>query len=479
MGDFPRWPSGPGHYSLMDALRGISRDGPPRYPYRAYALSPPPMFDVDFRYLDDPDNTQKDFFDRLHRIRLGDDWLLDLGAQIQWRHQFEMNSRLSGSNNSFDTLRTTFYANLWYRDRIGLFVQPYDARIFDEEMPIGPLDADHHDLQSLFVDLNLGKIRDEAVHLRVGRQELLYGSQRLISTLDWVNVRRAFQGVKFFRTSEKLDVDLFWVQPINVLEPHANSVHESRWNHADGDQNLVGVWTTYRPRKNHFIDAYYLMLDNDNRNTALGIERMPFQVNTIGGRYYGDYRQFLWDVEVMLQVGESGRNDLLAGSSSLGVGYHFADVPLDPTLWFYYDFASGDRDPGRGRHTTFNQFFPFGHYYQGWSDVVGRQNLHDIGVYLGAWPTKWIVVRLQYHHLVLASEKDALYNIVGVPYRRDPTGEAGRHVGDDLSLIVNFHIDAHSDVLVGYAHLFPGRFIRRTGSDDQVGMFYLVWNLHF
>lgn len=479
LGDFPRWPSGPGYYSLMDALRGTRRDGPPRYPYRAYGLSPPPLFDVDFRYLDDPNNTQKDVFDPIHRIRLGEDWLLNLGAQVQWRHQNEQSSRLSGNNNTFDMLRTTIYADLWYRDKVRAFVQPYDARIFDEDLPIGPLDADHHDIQNLFVDMNLGEVRDKAVYLRVGRQEMLYGSQRLISTLDWANVRRTFEGVKVFRTSEKLDLDLFWVQPVNVFAPHANSVYESRPNHADGDQNLVGLWTTYRPRKNHFVDAYYLMLDNDNRNTALGIERMPFQVHTIGGRYYGDYGRFLWDVEAMLQVGESTRNDLLAGSSSVGVGYHFQGAPLDPTLWAYYDFASGDQDPGSGRATTFHPLFPFGHYYQGWSDVVGRQNVHDLGAYLGVWPTKWIMVRLQYHHLELVSEKDALYNIIGIPYRRDPSGDAGRHIGDDLSLIVNFHIDAHLDILTGYAHLFPGRFVRRTGSDDQVGMFYLIWNFHF
>ena len=51
---------------------------------------------------------------------------------------------------------------------------------------------------NLFADIKLGQFLNGPAYLRVGRQELLYGSQRLISTLDWVNTRRTFQGIKGF-----------------------------------------------------------------------------------------------------------------------------------------------------------------------------------------------------------------------------------------------------------------------------------------
>ena len=42
----------------------------------------------------------------------------------------------------------------------------------------------------MFADVRLFKFgdKDNPVYFRVGRQELLYGSQRLISTLDWANM---------------------------------------------------------------------------------------------------------------------------------------------------------------------------------------------------------------------------------------------------------------------------------------------------
>ena len=50
---------------------------------------------------------------------------------------------------------------------------------------------------------------------------------------------------------------------------------------------------------------------------------------------------------------------------------------MNPQFWLRYDFASGDNNLTDGDRTTFNQLFPFGNYYLGWIDRVGRQNIHD------------------------------------------------------------------------------------------------------
>ena len=105
--------------------------------------------------------------------------------------------------------------------------------------------------------------------------------------------------------------------------------------------------------------------------------------------------------------------------ATAGLGYHFADVPCNPTLWAYYDCASGDDEPGRGRYATFNQLFPFGHYYLGWIDLVGRQNIQDFNLHLYLYPDEWITVWTQYHCFQLDQPRDALYNAAGVG---DPPG---------------------------------------------------------
>lgn len=472
-GFFQMPPQGPGYYSALDVLEHNWRDKPPRFPYPSFALIQFPFFDADFRYLDDPKNTQHDHFDPLHRLHPGDNWLFATGGQASWRHMHEINSRLSGRDNDYDLTRLRIFGDLWYQDKFRAYVEFLDARTFNQDLaPLAP-DATGADLLNAFIDVKIADIDDYPAYVRFGRQELLLGSQRLISPPDWLNVRRTFQGVRAFRQGEKFDVDLFWVQPVVP--------DSSAFDSVDNDQNFVGAWTTYRPQKGHFLDKYYLFLDNTSPARALGENQaVPYNVHTIGGRYAGDKNQFLWDVEGMFQLGERGNQSIVAGAFTVGGGYHFKDLPWNPTLWAYYDYASGDDQPGRGNYGTFNQLFPFGHYYLGWLDLVGRQNIQDVNFHLYLYPAKWITVWTQYHCFRLASANDALYNAAGVPLRRDVTGRAGNNVGQELDFIVNFHLGSHSDILVGYSHLFAGDFLRNTAANAAAGddpeLFYLMYS---
>jgi hypothetical protein len=468
-GFFSILPTGPGYYSLGDALTGNWREGPPKYPYPRFGLMQPSFFDADFRYLDDPTNTETDFFDPLKRVRLGDNWLFSTGGMTWARYMNESNSRLTEANNVYLLNRVRAYGDLWYRDAFRLYAEFIGAYSNWQDLPPGITDINRADFQNLFIDLKAGELGGKPVYVRAGRQELLYGSQRLISPPDWANTRRTFQGVKAFRAGETFDLDLFWVQPVIPNPGELDSV--------DNNQNFVGAWTTYKPKKGQAIDAYYLMLDNTNAVTQQGIVRAPFTRHTVGGRYVGDRDgTLLWDVEGAMQLGTEARQNVIAGMATAGLGYHWKDAPLTPTAWAYYDYASGDDAPNAGTVHTFNHLFPFGHYYLGWLDLVGRQNIHDLNFHLYLYPTKWTTVWLQYHRFWLAASRDALYGIAGQAYRRDPTGQAGTDVGHELDVIFNFHLTKHADLLTGYSYLVGGDFLKRTAGPDRAvdaGLYYL------
>ena len=305
-------------------------------------------------------------------------------------------------------------------------------------LPPLPIDRNDAALLNLFVDFKLADLDGHPAYIRGGRQELLFGSQRLISPLDWANTRRTFQGVRAFRQTEKWDFDLFWVQPVIPNVGKVDSV--------DNNLNFVGAWATVRPKAGQSIDAYYLMLDNTSTLTLLDIPRGNFTRHTFGGRYAGVEGNFLFDIEAAMQLGSQNGRDVVAGMSTVGAGYNFKDAPLTPTIWAYYDYASGG-NPTSGTAHTFNQLFAFGHYYLGWVDQVGRQNIHDLNFHLYLYPAKWLTTWLQFHSFWLADDRDALYNAGGIPTRRDATGSAGSHVGEELDFVVNFHLTKHLDLL--------------------------------
>lgn len=473
LGYFLIGPTGPGYYSLRDVLEHHARPAPPFYPYPPQSLKAYSFFDADFRYLERPDNTQHDWLDPLKRVHLCDNWLFSNGGEVRFRQMNEVDRQLTGLDNNYQLYRTRLFGDLWYRDQFRVFVEYIDARSFNEDLPSLTIDENQNDLLNAFVDLKLAEPAGKPGYLRVGRQELLLGSERLISPLEWANARRTFQGLKAFRQGEHFDVDLFWVQPVI---PNAGD-----FDSVDDDQNFVGVWTTYRRQRGRFLDLYFLNLDQARRVPTVGNVPGSFNVSTLGWRWCGDYQgRFLWDTELMTQWGRRVNQDICAGACTGGLGYHFADLPMDPQFWVYYDWASGDQSPGRGAvYGTFNQLFAFGHYYLGYLDLVGRQNIQDVSTQFALYPVPWVLFLTQFHHFELASSRDALYNAAGAPIRRDPSGRAGRHVGEEIDLLLNVHLSAHQDVLLGYSKLFAGRFIKQTGNPGSPELFYAQYQFRW
>ena len=467
-------PADAGYYSLLDVLRGRYRQAPPKYPYPRFGIIPWSFFDADWRYLDNPANQEYDAFDFFKRIRFLDDNLMfTTGGVFRYRYNNEVDSRLTGRDNVYELTGTRVYGDLWFRDIARIYGEFINAQSFDQDLAPLPIDQYNPNFLNLFADLKVWTVQDQPVYFRAGRQELLYGSQRLISPLDWANTRRTFQGAKLFWQNEKLSLDAFCVQPVVAS---ANSFASVNF-----EQLFTGVWGTYRPSKGEIVDLYYLNLDDSSHVNAgqFGVLG-AMNVSTVGSRWYGDKNNWLWDTEGMLQFGSFSNQGILAKAYTMGGGYHFSEVPLKPQIWVYYDYASGDPDPGvNSVHRTFNQLFPFGHYYFGMMDLVGRQNINDFHAEISFFPTRWITCWGQYHVLRLDSPKDALYNSAGVATRIDPTGKSGTDVGEILTGIINFTLDKHQNVFVQYSHLYAGDFIRKTGPNGSPDELYFMYNFRW
>lgn len=475
-GIFVKPPMGPGYFSLLDLIDGNEREKPQVDPLPPSALTTTPAFDFDFRYLEQPGH-EKDFFDPVKRIHLGSDWLLSFGGSFWYRYMHETDSRLNaaGINNDYHLLRTRLHADLWYQDQFRLFAEMLDARALGLDLPALAIDKNHTDMLNLFADVKLGQFMDGPAYLRVGRQELLYGSQRLISTLDWANTRRTFQGVKTFWQTPAFNLDAFWVRPM-VTEPN-------QFDNWDKDRNFVGLWGTYKAIPGQVLDLYYLSLvDNRNVSPANITQGNVLQgdsiLHTIGARWVGDYERILYELEGMYQFGKRSHLDISAFSIASGVGYQLP-LPMNPQFWLRYDFASGDKNHRDGRSNTFNQLFPFGHYYFGYIDQIGRQNIHDFNAQFTLHPQPWVTFLGQYHRFYLANKRDYLYNAAGAGTIRDITGQSGSHVGDEIDFTINFHLSRHQDVLLGYSKLFTGEFLKNTRPGVSPDLFYAQYNFRF
>jgi hypothetical protein len=491
----PGWfllpPSGPGYYTGLDAFRGKCLDKAPFYPYR------PVFYDNDFRYLDKVDGKPVDCLDDLKRIHIGtffdpcnDDWLLSVGGEERLQFKQENggnNGRITGADNNYQLLRSRVYGDLWYKDQFRIYIEYIDAESYNQNLPPLSIDVNRSDILNAFADIKIGELNDHPIYTRLGRQELLYGSQRLVSPLDWANTRRTFDGAKVFWHGDNVDVDAFWVRPV-VVDP-------KRLDSSDDKRQFMGVFTTYRPAKTQAVDLYYFYLDDANPQTLGRVAggRGGYEVNTFGARYSGDHKveanccgrspgSLLWDFEGGYQFGDyTARNDS-SGFATAGVGWAFMDLPMQPQLWGYFDYASGTPGlSGTGQFSTFNQLFPFGHYYLGGLDDEGRENVHDLNFQGTVYPTKWITGIAQIHFFSLDQPADALRG-KGPDFpviRNSVHGDAGTTVGDELDLIASFQLDRHSNLSFGYSKLFEGDFIRKTGPSVSPEFYYAQYSFRW
>ncbi len=473
-GPFPMPPTGPGYYSILDLVRGDCQKAPPKYPYPRFALMGSSFYDADFKYVDALPESDRTVSESLKRMKVADDWMLSVGGSSWQRFMSEYNSRLGQADNHYLLTRDRVYADLWYKDVARLYVEGISSYSYFQTLPKLLIDQSGPDFLNLFVDLKVADVMDKPVYARLGRQELSLGSQRLVSSLEWANTRRTFQGVSALRTGDKWDATAFWLQPVIPSE--------GKLDWADNQQHFAGGWLTYRPKPGTTVDLYNLTLVNNNTVAQQGLQRGNSTINTTGARFAGDMNNVLWDFEGAMQFGTQAARNVVAGMGTAGVGYHFKDAPWNPTVWMYYDYASGGRSGNTSN--TFNQLFPFGHYYLGWADLVGRQNIQDLNAHLYFYPAKWLTGWVQYHRFWLADSTDALYNTAGNVSRLRANGSAGNSVGREIDATLNFHLTKQSDILVGYNYFFAGDFIRRSAAPGQTAgfdasTFFLQYNFRW
>ena len=430
----------------------------------AYA---PVFYNNNFAYINNP--AYQDWYpgDWFKQVPLGDCWLLDLGGQYRARYHHEQNHRgfgLTGNDDDFLLHRTRLFANARYSDWFRVYGEFIDAESNYENFPPRAIEVNRADMLNLFAD---AKLMDEGGDLwfRIGRQELLYGSERLISPLDWANTRRTFEGFKFFWQGEDWNADFFATRPVIVNPTHFDSPNY--------DQEFIGGWATYKGRPGHTFDLYAIQYNN-----AAGANN--FQFTTLGGRWLGSEGSWLWDAEGGTQFGENtDRSNHTAGFATGGVGYKWADAAWQPVLWGYYDWASGGNVRGAGQ--GFNHLFPLAHRYLGFMDLFGRSNIQSPNLQLTLQPHQKLKLLVWYYYLFLDTRADTPYNVNMTPFAPG-SQPASRDLGHELDLLATIVLNARMDVLLGYSHFSSGDYYKLTPGLPYRGnadFFYVQYQWNF
>lgn len=444
---------------------------------------PPPKYldlryDEDYSYLDGPPGSyQPDLFDPIKWIHLNEDTTLSIGGEVRGRLEAETNTTYGSREPAQDTVflhRYLLHADLKYRKLARVFVQGIAAFIEDRDLPPRAVDEDRWDVHQLFGDLRfLGE--DIPLTVRFGRQELSYGRERVISPLDWANVRRTFDGVKVMYTSEPFDLDFFYVRPVPI---DLNEGLNRKPNQYREEGHFYGAYSKWRPFRDHYLENYFLAYRDTGDIVSPNRKAGDLTYYTIGGRAGGKWNQFDYDGELAGQWGQWAGDTIQAWMGGVDGGWT-AKVPWSPRFGGGFDFGTGDEDPFDNVVQTSNQLFPLGHAYLGYLDLFGRQNILATNLNLTFKPHEKVTTRLAWYTFWNDEVRDAIYNVAGVPGRRDVNGFAGHDLGNELDLTINVALDRHTSLLFGYSHFWCGNFIQETGPDQDPDFIYFQYMFKF
>ena len=389
----------------------------------------------------------------------------------QWRFRAEYRDPLGYAtaaamedDEDFALSRIRLNLDIRVSDEIDLFFQPQDSRTFGDAGVIPASDAfDFHQGYAEFHDFC-----EEPVRVRIGRQALSYGKQRLVSPLDWHVVGRAWDGVTVRYGEEDA-----WVEGFYTV------VAEGAGGDAENDADFGGLYASYGGYERHRLDAFLFRrriadnsLDDELGNTG------TLSDYTIGSEIGGAADAFDYSILGAWQFGDRVETDVSAWAFVLTAGWTF-DAECKPRVGIEYTAASGDEDPTDGDEGTFDPLYPFAHAYQGYADVFAFRNGHDLALKLKAKACENATIHLDFHNYWLDEEKDAWFGASGAAIRQDATGNSDDRVGSEINLHVKATVLEHVKVWAGWAHFFAGEYVEDTGDDDDMDWFFVQGTIDF
>ncbi len=421
-------------------------------------------FDEDYRYLQDP--TQRtDIWDPIKYIPFDVDpgWYLSFGGEIRERFEYysEPNFGLQGQPpNGYLLHRNLLHADLHAGDYFRAFVQ-FGSYLAPWRDAAAPPYVDRLDLQQAFVDMRLplAASTDFDPILRVGRQEMAFGSQRLVAIRDLPNVRRNFDGIRLGDTIDGVRVDTFYVRPVRLRVGIFD-------DHPDHTQAFWGIYATttvsFVPGGN--LDLYYLGFENERALFAAGPGEERRQ--SIGSRFFGAARGWDWDWEAVGQFGTFAKQDIGAWTVATNTGYTFEVAGRKVRVGLKADIASGDRNPRDAPLGTFNALFPNLAYFNQ-AALFGPSNVMDLHPTLSLELTDYKSLKLtvDYDFLWRATTADAIYTGAGVPVP-GTAGRPGRFTGRQFSVDLFWQADRHIQFDLGYVHVGAAKALTSAGGHD-------------
>lgn len=406
-------------------------------------------------------DSNRTFLDKIKYISLSGDHsvMMSLGGEVRSQYQYFKNENwgdLPNDTDGFLLNRVLLHLDTKYKKRVRLFAQLQSSTSISRIDP-NPIEKNELDVHQLFIDFNF-QVRENEITFRLGRQEFLYGSQRLVSTREGPNSRQSFDAAKLIWKSKNLKTDIFYSQFVK----NAFGVFNDRSNH---DTKFYGVYNVFNgiPLLQN-IDLYYFGLNKKMAvyNNISGDENR----HSIGTRLWGSNNNWSYDFEGVYQLGKIGSQSIKAWTASFHVDYQLQTLKFKPKLGLKTDFISGDQSSEDNKLQTFNPLFPRGAYF-GLAAPIGPSNLFDIHPSIELEINDKINFEVDYNFFWRLSKNDGIY-LPNMTLLYPSANVSQRYSGSHLGAAIDYDSKKGFLLKLEYVWFNTGSYLKEVSTGEDI-----------
>ena len=414
----------------------------------------PLRYNDDFSYLEG--DSSKNTYGKIKYIPISDSkkYFLSLGGEIRGQYINTKNNKWGDEQddpNGYFLTRFLVHTDLKL-GALRLFGQLQSSLAYGLPHP-SPVDLNQLDLHQLFFDYKFFKEKDISSYARVGRQEMSYGSKRLIGEREGPNSRLSMDGVKFVFSKKDIQLDAFYLHPVKNISGFFN----------DEFNTTAKLWGGYsvanKVRLINNIDLYYIGSWNEYKvfDNAQGKEIR----HTFGTRIWGVQRLLNYDIELAYQLGKLGDNRISAYTVSANLNYRFDQIRSKPVLGLKSEIISGDKSSKDNSVETFNPLYPRGAYF-GLVALIGPVNLYDVHPSIEFELNKKLNFQMDYDFFWRWSRNDGIYSS-SIQLLYSGEGIYEKYIGSQLGADIDYNIEPHISMTIEGAWFNAGSFLKAAG----------------
>ena len=440
----------------------------------AQAQSPEPQtrpayqqfrYDEDWSFL--AGNSQNsDWLDRLKYIPLGkEDWYTTIGGEIRERYELLDQPNFGAGpedKNGYFLQRYLLSSDFHLGSRVRAYTEFQSGLENGRNGGPRPTDLDRLDVHQAFLDLKVYSSKRNSVSIRFGRQELGFGSGRLISPAEGLNTRRSLDGI---RLTMKIGPVVWNATNLRLVQSKPG-VFDDVPDHTQTEWG-TGMTAPHPVWKKANVSLYYFGLDRKNSIYRKGVGREIR--HTIGSRSFKTSGRWDFNYEGIVQWGSFLGKPIHAGALSEDTGYTLTQSLLRPRIGVRADIATGDRGPHATSLGSFNPLFPAAPVYSGPSGLLGPTNLIDVTPSLRLQLRK-VLVTLESSSFWRQSLQDGIYSpsVASAPPVRRGDASHARYVATAPSGTISYQATRHVFVSTTYTHFLAGQFLQESPPSRDV-----------